>query len=145
MTYEPLDIAIKAIARNAISARRAITNFCLSNGFSTEQVFFIELATGEAIANAIEHAYLNSAGLIHIAGLIENNRLQITIEDFGEWREIIEVRENRGRGFLLMGELMDSYSLGHKVEGGTLITLEMNLDKEQIIEITDISATSEKL
>ena len=138
MAYEPLDITIEGIARNAISARRAITNFCLSNGFNEEQIFFIELAAGEAIANAVEHAYLDSVGLIHVAGLIENNRLQITIEDFGKWREIVEVTENRGRGFLLMGELMESYSLGHKVEGGTLITLEMDLIKEQSVESANI-------
>ena len=81
-------------------------------------------AVGEAAANAIEHAGLSPRQVFTLEGRADHGTVELTITDPGRWREWSE--EGRGRGVLLMRELMDSVDLVH-TEEGTTVTLTRRL------------------
>lgn len=125
-----LDITLEATPKNAVNIRHAVEKYLVSVGLNDEQIFSLKLAVGEAVSNVVEHAYGNEQhGMVTISGFIYDDKLQISIEDFGTWRDITEVKEERGRGFLLMGALTDNYAVAHKSGNGTLVTLVTKLLK----------------
>lgn len=79
---------------------------------SDDKRFGVLVAVGEAIANAVEHAYHGRPpGLVRLDVDVQPRNLSVTIEDFGRWRPRVE-REGRGRGL----ELMEAFTDGLKVE-----------------------------
>jgi anti-sigma regulatory factor (Ser/Thr protein kinase) len=91
---------------------RAIVNREISPlDIDAERRFGVLVALGEAVANAIEHAYRGELpGLIRLQ--IENpaHQLIVTVEDFGRWRPFVR-RDERGRGLALMHAFMDSVQI----------------------------------
>jgi anti-sigma regulatory factor (Ser/Thr protein kinase) len=76
-----------------------------------ERRFGVLVALGEAIANAVEHAYRGgSPGLIRLALERHPKQLIVSVEDFGRWRPFVR-REERGRGIDLMHAFMDSVQI----------------------------------
>lgn len=76
-------------------------------GISGERRFGVLVALGEAVANAIEHAYRDSEpGLIRLALTDEGKHFVLCVEDFGRWRPFVR-REERGRGIEMMYAFMD--------------------------------------
>lgn len=76
-------------------------------GIEGERRFGVLIALGEAVANAIEHAYRDSdPGLIRLALTDEGKHFALCVEDFGRWRPFVR-REERGRGIEMMYAFMD--------------------------------------
>jgi serine phosphatase RsbU (regulator of sigma subunit)/anti-sigma regulatory factor (Ser/Thr protein kinase) len=76
-------------------------------GIEGERRFGVLVALGEAIANAIEHAYRDSEpGLIRLELTDDAKHFVLCVEDFGRWRPFIR-REERGRGIEMMHAFMD--------------------------------------
>ena len=72
------------------------------------------MATGEAAANAIEHA--NSGTVpFEVEGAVDAGRVSITVRDHGHWRE--KNTNGRGRGLVLMRELMDEVEVDASDDG----------------------------
>jgi anti-sigma regulatory factor (Ser/Thr protein kinase) len=91
--------------------------------------FGVLLAVGEAVANAIEHAYRDAcAGLIRLEVTREGSQLVFTVEDFGRWRPFLR-REDRGRGFALMHAFMDGVQI-HSTHESTRIVLTTRLPSQ---------------
>ena len=78
------------------------------------------VASQEACANAIEHAYGPGFAEFTVDAAYADGRVTITISDHGEWRE--PRGTNRGRGMPLMRELMDDVQVS-QTEDGTTVTL----------------------
>ena len=76
-------------------------------------------AAGEAVANAVEHAYGPRGGWMHVVGSREGNTLKVVVRDGGHWRKR---SSGRGRGSRLMGALMDSV-VYERSDGGTTVTM----------------------
>jgi serine phosphatase RsbU (regulator of sigma subunit)/anti-sigma regulatory factor (Ser/Thr protein kinase) len=92
-------------------ARAIVEREMASLQIDHERRFGVLVALGEAIANAIEHAYRGSLpGLIRLAFENEARQLIVTVEDFGRWRPFIH-RDERGRGIELMHAFMDSVQI----------------------------------
>jgi anti-sigma regulatory factor (Ser/Thr protein kinase) len=91
---------------------RAIVDREISDlGIDDERRFGVLVALGEAIANAIEHAYRGAAGgLIRLELENQAHQLVVTVEDFGRWRPFRR-RGDRGRGIDLMRAFMDSVQI----------------------------------
>jgi anti-sigma regulatory factor (Ser/Thr protein kinase) len=91
---------------------RAIVDREISHlGIDDERRFGVLVALGEAIANAIEHAYRGAAsGLIRLELENQAHQLVVTVEDFGCWRPFRR-RGDRGRGIDLMRAFMDSVQI----------------------------------
>jgi anti-sigma regulatory factor (Ser/Thr protein kinase) len=96
---------VAPIARAIVA--RAITEF----DFDAERRFGVLVALGEAVANAIEHAYRGGKpGVIRLALERHPKLLSMIVEDFGHWRPFIR-RDDRGRGIELMHAFMDSVQI----------------------------------
>jgi signal transduction histidine kinase/DNA-binding response OmpR family regulator len=64
------------------------------------------LAAGEAVTNAIEHAQEPTEPFVHVGVAVRGDRLDITVRDFGQWRERVPSMD-RGRGATLMSAFAD--------------------------------------
>jgi serine/threonine-protein kinase RsbW len=89
------------------------------------------LAVYEALANAAEFAYVDSpaAGTLSLEAHHDStaNRLDVTIRDFGRWRETVQaVPDNtRGRGIPLMKALADKAVID-RGPSGTVVVLQFD-------------------
>ncbi len=79
------------------------------------------LAVSEACNNAIEHAYREKPGAIHLQVEHRDGALSIRIADRGAWHQTTPSFE-RGRGIPLMRAVMDMTTIEHD-ERGTSVTL----------------------
>jgi len=105
-TLAQIDAFFPARAPSAPLARTALRRFLNGCALGDERTFDVTLAAGEAVANAIEHAYLPSAidPRFRLIATQDATHVVITVEDFGHWREPVETLE-RGRGIELMSGL----------------------------------------
>lgn len=85
----------------------------------------IVLATSEAAANAIEHGSADHGRGVAVIGRFSGDVLSIVVRDHGRWRPP-GPPSNRGRGLLIMRELMDRVDV-EQGEGGTVVRLEVSL------------------
>jgi anti-sigma regulatory factor (Ser/Thr protein kinase) len=101
---------------------RAIVEHEIDNlPFAQERRFGILVAVGEAVANAIEHAYRDSTpGPIRLSVEVDARHLLVTVEDFGRWRPFVR-REERGRGIELMHAFMDGVQIRSMRESTTIL------------------------
>lgn len=109
---DPVDSYVfSAVPVVAPIARAIVEHEMAELVIDAERRFGVLVALGEAIANAIEHAYRGgNPGLIRLAIERRPKVLVLTVEDFGRWRPFIRCEE-RGRGFELMHAFMDSVQI----------------------------------
>lgn len=116
-TAEPAD------ADRASGLRRDIKAWLTELGVDADRAYDVVLATYEAIANSVEHAYRSrpQAGTLDIRLLCSppNGRIEITVTDRGDWASHI-ADPNRGRGVPLMRALADSAAVTSDNDGTTV-------------------------
>jgi anti-sigma regulatory factor (Ser/Thr protein kinase) len=101
--------------------RGALVRWLAGEGITSEdQVFDITLATSEAAANAIEHAYGARRATFELRAEHVDDDVRITIADLGRWRESRPY--GRGRGLAIMRALVDSAEI-RRGETGTTVAL----------------------
>ena len=124
-------LVFSAIPLAAPIMRCLLHRFCDEHDIHAEQRFALITAVGEAVANAVEHAYRGdeNPGYLYVRMLAENNTIAIEVEDHGRWRPF-QRREERGRGIVLMHELMDRVRIT-SAQNRTAITLMMSREQEQ--------------
>ena len=107
------------VAPETLSSMRALLRRWLAHvGASDQEIHEITTACGEAATNAIEHA--GSAGGVpfELGGRAEGPEVQITVRDFGAWRDPRE--GDQGRGLSLIRALMDTVDVEPRPEGTTV-------------------------
>jgi anti-sigma regulatory factor (Ser/Thr protein kinase) len=67
------------------------------------------VATTEAAANAVEHAYGPGDASFHVEMSAAGGQVTVVVRDHGLWRP--PRGRNRGRGTLLMQSLMDDFEV----------------------------------
>lgn len=108
-------------------ARAIVADEIAALGIAGERRFGIFVALGEAIANAVEHAYGDDApGLIRLQTTRNDRFFTLTVEDFGRWRPFVR-RPHRGRGIELMHAFMDGVQIRSTHES-TCVALKVRLD-----------------
>ena len=100
--------------------RYLLRRWLLRCGATEDESFDVTVASQEACANAIEHAYGPGFAEFTVDAAYDDGRVTITISDHGQWRE--PRGTNRGRGMPLMRELMDDVQVS-QAEDGTAVTL----------------------
>jgi anti-anti-sigma factor len=87
----------------------------------------VMVAVGEACANAAEHAYRGTdPGPMHVRAAVDvDGVLTVTVRDEGTWRPPDRDPGDRGRGLLIMRQLVDGVVL--EEQGGTTVTLNVRL------------------
>lgn len=94
-------------------ARTAIVNYAKMCGFSQQETYEIALASGEALANAVEHGN-KDLGFIAVACAFVDGELTIDVSDDGPGFDFAHVTKRRrdpdalrGFGISIMHALMD--------------------------------------
>jgi len=122
-----------AVPTSATKARRAVSTFAASHGFSGDALSDVETSVGEAVANAIEHGN-RMHGEFSIACGFASGILTIEVCDGGGGFDVtakpaLNLAERRtpslrGYGLYLMRSLMNRVSFK---DGGTTVVLEKHL------------------
>jgi GAF domain-containing protein/anti-sigma regulatory factor (Ser/Thr protein kinase) len=100
--------------------RYLLRRWLLGRGAGEDEAYDIIVATQEACANAIEHAYGPGFAEFVLELTFADGRVTIAVADRGHWRA--PRGDDRGRGLPLMRELMDTVDVS-PAEGGTAVTL----------------------
>jgi PAS domain S-box-containing protein len=90
-----------------VEVRRSLGSWLGAAGVSPEEADVVQLACHEACSNSVEHAYGYDDAVFVVEAVMENGELALTVSDSGEWRKNPRGK-GRGRGFVLMKDLMDS-------------------------------------
>jgi serine phosphatase RsbU (regulator of sigma subunit)/anti-sigma regulatory factor (Ser/Thr protein kinase) len=110
-----------AVSTVAPLARAILEQHLMPLPFDEEKRFGILVAAGEAVANAVEHAYRgDDPGLIRLSIECDANALIVTVEDYGRWRSFVK-REERGRGIELMRAFTDGLQIKSRQESTAVI------------------------
>lgn len=103
---------------------KAIGEFC---SFSDRQVFDLQVAIGEAAANAIEHGSPHGAeNCVRIHTHCDGEALVIRVRDEGKFKRRMpnpteEINNFRGRGIPLMLALMDRVTIDEAKDGTSVV------------------------
>ena len=102
--------ALPAIPFAAPFIRATVRAFARAGCLDDESTFALQTAVGEAVANAIEHAYRQATGvgLVSVCGERREGVVMVRVDDDGDWRPEREVSDLRGRGLTLMRALVDA-------------------------------------
>jgi anti-sigma regulatory factor (Ser/Thr protein kinase)/putative methionine-R-sulfoxide reductase with GAF domain len=99
--------------------RRLLGRWLHEAGATQAQAEDLSLATSEACANAIEHAYGPAPGILEVrASKSPRGEALVAVRDYGSWRS--PRGANRGRGLLLMEGLTDSVEVVRGADGTTV-------------------------
>ncbi len=121
----PKRMEYSAIPMTAPIVRAMVNRFCDQNSISPDQRFALTSAIGEAVANAVEHAYQGEdAGKFELRLEAQSDCITVDVEDRGHWRPF-QKRDDRGRGMVLMHELMDRVRI-NSTQHGTCLSMVLN-------------------
>jgi anti-sigma regulatory factor (Ser/Thr protein kinase) len=129
------DVALLAVAPSAFDARlfrmelpalpdslstlrNALKQWLTRIGGTSEEIFAVVTAVGEAAANAIEHAYGPGDAVFDVEAQVEAENLAITVRDKGQWRA--PRGHLHGRGMEMMRAMMDTVEVVSDHRGTTL-------------------------
>ncbi|GAA3179306.1 hypothetical protein GCM10010531_36650 [Blastococcus jejuensis] len=105
----PADPARLAVVRRAVSAWASAT------GLPAELAEDLQLALGEALANAVEHAYTDggTGECEYRVARVRDGGVHVEVVDTGTWRPPPEDRGFRGRGLELISALAQDVEVAH--------------------------------
>jgi anti-sigma regulatory factor (Ser/Thr protein kinase) len=115
------EIRIPARIEELRRLRHALTRWLEGQGTPSDVGADVALATHEAAANAVEHAYPREPGDLVVRAGHDDGVLVVIIADEGRWRPPSRT-DQRGRGLTLMHNLMDSVQIDPS-PSGTRVTL----------------------
>ncbi|AEX86329.1 hypothetical protein XO10_09645 [Marinitoga sp. 1135] len=133
---ERLKITINSDVKYIKILREAMKYFLKFNDYEDEeQIFFMELALNEAVANVIEHTYnYDNTKTVDIIFEIENKNFKVYIRDYGEKINLEEVKsrdlddiKEHGLGVHIISQVFDHMMWKDINEEGNLLILEKSL------------------
>jgi anti-sigma regulatory factor (Ser/Thr protein kinase) len=120
----PLTMNFAADASQLAPSRDALRSWLTQAGVGHEQIQDVLIATGEAVANAIEHGHRDRPdGVVSLRATAVVDRLQVTVADTGTWKRPRRIADiTRGRGTALMRGLMEDFTI-HSDDVGTTVRM----------------------
>ncbi|CAA0094249.1 Sensor histidine kinase TmoS [Mycolicibacterium vanbaalenii] len=116
----PLEMDLAADVEVLASSRAALRGWLTRAGVNAEQTLDVLIATGEALANAIEHGHRHlDRGRVTLRATAVADRLHVTVVDTGSWKPPVAA-VHRGRGITLMKGLMHDVTIEPDVGGTTV-------------------------
>jgi anti-sigma regulatory factor (Ser/Thr protein kinase) len=115
-----LDVRLPAEPASAGPARTALRRFLASTPLSQRRSFDALVAVGEAVANAIEHAYDRRPNqTLVIRARYDDDACTIVVEDAGAWTG--DPASASGRGIAMMRELSDTFEITRSAAGTSVL------------------------
>ncbi|WP_162245206.1 SpoIIE family protein phosphatase [Geodermatophilus sp. Leaf369] len=126
---EDLALALDARPASLPAVRRSLERWLTASGMGETERAAVQVAVGEACANAVEHAYPDGVdGRLWVtAHADDDGGLTVTVTDAGRWRTPDRDPGDRGRGLLIMRQLTDEVAVETRAEGGTTVRLRARL------------------
>jgi GAF domain-containing protein/anti-sigma regulatory factor (Ser/Thr protein kinase) len=110
------------------SLRRTLRQWLEAHGATEMETYDVLVAVTEAAANAVEHAYGPVDAAFDVeAEMTAEGEVSVVVRDQGRWRP--PRGHNRGRGTLLMQELMDHFESSTS-DDGTEVRMRLQLARE---------------
>ncbi|MGH3908873.1 MAG: ATP-binding protein [Pseudonocardiaceae bacterium] len=129
-TADPAALRLEVLGRpeQLFPLRGALRYWLQAAGANQDDVVAMQIAAGEAAANAVEHAYhgIEPGPIRLVAHREPGDVVRVEISDSGHWRPQRKLNSGRGRGLLLMRECVDEVSLARS-PGGTTVVLRLRL------------------
>ena len=118
----PLDVLFSAESEQLASVRATLRGWLRSCDVGARITQDVLVATGEAIANAIEHGHRDRPGeQVRLRAVSTANQLRLTVTDSGRWRATPPGdRGLRGHGIGLMRALMQDVTIEPGPSGTTV-------------------------
>jgi anti-sigma regulatory factor (Ser/Thr protein kinase) len=126
-----LDLVVPADPASLATVRRALGRWLRWAGVGDADAYEIQVACGEACANAIAHAYPPGDAHFAVRARSEDGELVIEVGDFGSWRPPRE--GSGGRGLALIEQLTDALEIDRGV-AGTTVRMRRRLGGERVRE-----------
>ncbi len=126
-SVEPLQLDLLAVPSSLPAVRRRLSAWLGALGMGEQDRVGVMVAVGEACANAAEHAYRDTEpGPMRVTAAVDvDGVLTVTVHDEGTWRPPDRDPGDRGRGLLIMRQLVDGMVV--RGEHGTTVTLRTRL------------------
>jgi serine/threonine-protein kinase RsbW len=130
-TDQPAEPAVTRLDRHGSASvelpttvRLQLADWLRGLGASDDAVFTIGLATYEAMANAVLHAYPPGiAGQVEMHAWVDDGTVTVTVADHGQWKALMNERDPlRGRGLPLIRQLAEQAAVVPGDEG-TLVRM----------------------
>ena len=121
-----LDLDLPAEPGSLAIMRRGVNDWLRRMEVDERLGYDILVATGEAAANAIEHAYGPSEARFRVSVRTESGDVVVTVHDSGQWRPARG--SHRGRGLSMMKHLMHDVQVDSD-QGGTVVTMRRRLEQ----------------
>ena len=132
-----LDLELPAILPSLRTARHTFAGWLSQLDPLTQDQDTLQLAVGEIVSNAIEHAYLaGQPGLVRLQTVLgADGQLECRIGDRGSWQVPDPAAPGRGSGLMLVGRMVDEMDVHHQPQPpgaprgarGTVVTLRHRL------------------
>ena len=133
MTAEKKEIILPTKLESVETAAIEADNFAKKFGFSNEEIYAIDMAVREAVANAVKHGnLLDESKQIELTFSNLPKGLEITVRDFGKGFDVAEIPdptnpENllkaNGRGILFMRNFTEEVEWARHPEGGMIVKM----------------------
>lgn len=124
----PLSLTFAAEPRMLADVRRAMRQWLRSAEVAAEEENEVLVASGEACANVVRHAYPAAAGDMKLEARIVAGMLEVTVSDRGRWRS--SAAREGGWGLQLIRGLMDTVDVD-RGPSGTVIRMRRRLQAQR--------------
>ncbi|HKW45009.1 MAG TPA: SpoIIE family protein phosphatase [Candidatus Eremiobacteraceae bacterium] len=119
-SFDRVDLRLPAEPESSRTIRRGLRRLCAAAGLTEQRTLNVLVASGEAVSNAIQHAYGVEGGIVSVVAYRSDGSIVVEVTDAGKWRP--EREDGHGRGITLMRKLMDSVSIESKSDG-TMVSM----------------------
>jgi anti-sigma regulatory factor (Ser/Thr protein kinase) len=124
-----LSLTMPAEPRSLGSFRSVLRRWLRECEANEDESYEIILASNEAFANSVEHAYGPGDSSVKVDAALSDGEISITVRDFGSWRD--PRGDNRGRGLTLMEAIMDSVAVTTNPDEGTEVHMTRTLGRSR--------------
>ena len=114
-----LDLAVSATPVNAWWLRRQVSAWLHRGSQRSDRFDDLVLATNEAVANVVDHAYVDRSdgpGLVRLMARDLPEAIRVVVADDGNWRESV-AGPFRGHGLKMVCALVDDVRISRNGRG----------------------------
>jgi anti-anti-sigma factor len=122
--------------------REELGSWLATLGAAEEDIRSIQLAVGEAVTNAVEHAYPDGPGPVLVEGYHDQTgRACLTVSDEGRWRPPTVTPNARGRGLTMIRGCMDTTEI-ERSEAGTAVLMDLQLRRPSVFAASAVTGVA---